>query len=370
MCLNVHSLDFSDDSVSTTTGRPSAWTIRYSAPEVLESEPRNRASDIFSLGCVLIEMVSGLHGHSLSKVKDHWKGTSNGQSSFARNPEATSSWLKLLPDHPASGRLKPIVDFLPELLVTTRLDRPSAEKVVDRLRNLSLLLPEAPHLVNTCCGPPSGWIDNLHPERVGGSGLPRSRDPKLWSDLRSYFDAVADNGMTYIVLDQRCKQVAAKHECYSCTWHNPYHAWRLPYIANESAIKDTCDMLFFKSDKTRLRLDPSQVQNVTSIMLDLDHVLPQVLEAYTSWQVIFTALSAKVLIPDIQRPQPALFTKLSDVWRTRTIQISMVGHGRYPDDDRYFRYVFYVLAFKIFEEGYMPSQLGASFVDLTRTSSN
>ena len=58
LVLSIHSLDFSDDSVSTTTGRPSAWTIRYSAPEVLDSEPRNRASDIFSLGCVLVEMVS------------------------------------------------------------------------------------------------------------------------------------------------------------------------------------------------------------------------------------------------------------------------------------------------------------------------
>ncbi|KAF2027428.1 kinase-like protein, partial [Setomelanomma holmii] len=53
------SLDFSDDSISTTTELPSAWTIRYSAPEVLNFEPRNRATDNFSLGCVLNEMISG-----------------------------------------------------------------------------------------------------------------------------------------------------------------------------------------------------------------------------------------------------------------------------------------------------------------------
>jgi serine/threonine protein kinase len=146
--LTVHSLDFSDDSVSTTTGRPSAWTIRYSAPEVLNSEPRNRASDIFSLGCVLIEMVSGLYGHGLSEVKDYWKRTSNGQCSFARNPEATSLWLASLSDHPASGRLKAVVDFLPTLLVTKRLDRPSAQTVVDRLRDLSLLFL-APFVLST-----------------------------------------------------------------------------------------------------------------------------------------------------------------------------------------------------------------------------
>ncbi|KAH7083945.1 kinase-like domain-containing protein, partial [Paraphoma chrysanthemicola] len=79
------SLDFSDDCVSTTTGRPSAWTIRYSAPEVLNFAPRNRATDIFSLGCVLVEMISGLHGQSLATVKAFWKHTGNGQSSFAHN---------------------------------------------------------------------------------------------------------------------------------------------------------------------------------------------------------------------------------------------------------------------------------------------
>jgi serine/threonine protein kinase len=82
------SLDFSDDSMSTTTGRPSAWTIRYSTPEVLDFEPRNRSTDIFSLGCVLLEMVSGIYGTSLSQLKSHWIRTGNGQSSVARNPGA------------------------------------------------------------------------------------------------------------------------------------------------------------------------------------------------------------------------------------------------------------------------------------------
>lgn len=156
----VRSLDFSDDSISTTTGRPSAWTIRYSAPEVLDSEPRNRASDIFSLGCVLVEMISGLYGRSLSVVKDHWNITGNGQSSFARNSEATSSWFALLSDHPDNGRLKSVVEFLPDLLVTKRLDRPSARTVLGRLHNLSLVLPDAPHLSNLCCGPPPALMGN------------------------------------------------------------------------------------------------------------------------------------------------------------------------------------------------------------------
>jgi len=162
MVLTVDSLDFSDDSISTTTGRPSAWTIRYSAPEALDSEPRNRASDVFSLGCVLVEMVSGLYGHSLSEVKAYWKKTGNGQSSFARNPEATFSWLALLSDHPDSRRLKPIVDYVPELLLVRRLDRPSAQTVVDKLHRLTFAFTDPAHLVNTCCGPQfEAYVDSL-----------------------------------------------------------------------------------------------------------------------------------------------------------------------------------------------------------------
>jgi len=157
MALTVHSLDFSDDSVSTTTGRPSAWTIRYSAPEVLDSEPRNRASDIFSLGCVLLEMVSGIYGHNLSDVKDYWKKTSNGQSSFARNPEATSSWIDLLSEQePESDRLEQILLLLPSLLRMKRLERPSAPGVVNVLNNMSIVHPDALRLRNTCCRPPPG----------------------------------------------------------------------------------------------------------------------------------------------------------------------------------------------------------------------
>lgn len=355
--LTVYSLDFSDDSISTTTGRPSAWTIRYSAPEVLDSKPRNRASDIFSLGCVLIEMVSGLYGHRLSIAKEHWKRTSNGQSSFARNPEATSSWLALLSDHPISGRLKPIVDFLPTLLATDRLDRPSAQAVVDRLRNLSLLLPDPSHLVNICCGPPPGWIGNLHPERIGGSGLRRMRDLPFWSDIKSYFDTVAGNGMTHVVLDQRYSQVVAKHRYYArkSGLTEPH-----PYITNVSAIEDACAMLVVNSDKTRSMLDQPR-----SRPLDTASVMRQILQTYTSCQVLFTALRTKVRIPNAEGFNAPKHARVSSTWQTRTIQISIVGHGRCRDDDRYFSSVFYVLAFKMFDEGYEPSKLGALLVDMS-----
>ena len=55
-----YSLDSSPLSQSATEGRPSFVTRRYCAPEVLEHERRDSSSDVWSLGCVLIEVLSAL----------------------------------------------------------------------------------------------------------------------------------------------------------------------------------------------------------------------------------------------------------------------------------------------------------------------
>lgn len=53
------SLDFSNGR-ATSEGRPSIWTRRYAPPGVLEYESRDPNADVFSLGCVFIEMFCAL----------------------------------------------------------------------------------------------------------------------------------------------------------------------------------------------------------------------------------------------------------------------------------------------------------------------
>jgi serine/threonine protein kinase len=54
------SFDSSSFPRSTTEGVPSFLTKRYSSPELLMHEPRNSKSDVFSLGCVFIEILAAL----------------------------------------------------------------------------------------------------------------------------------------------------------------------------------------------------------------------------------------------------------------------------------------------------------------------
>jgi serine/threonine protein kinase len=153
------SLNFSDDSMSTTTGRPSAWTIRYSAPEVLNFEPRNRATDIWSLGCILLEMMFGFYGTSLRDLKERWKSTGNGQCSFARNKDAVEARFQELlvqpPDlYVGALKVKHLSVLIRMMLRKDRLRRPSAQQIVDRLSDISVLESESPEqFTATCQGP-------------------------------------------------------------------------------------------------------------------------------------------------------------------------------------------------------------------------
>jgi serine/threonine protein kinase len=56
-----YSFDSNGFSRSTTEGRPDYFTRRYSAPEVLKHDQRNSKSDVYSLGCVFLDMLSTLY---------------------------------------------------------------------------------------------------------------------------------------------------------------------------------------------------------------------------------------------------------------------------------------------------------------------
>lgn len=50
-------LDWTELGHDTTTGKPEAYTNAYVAPEVTVAKPRNVSADIWSLGCVFLDML-------------------------------------------------------------------------------------------------------------------------------------------------------------------------------------------------------------------------------------------------------------------------------------------------------------------------
>ncbi|KAH0558969.1 hypothetical protein GP486_004413 [Trichoglossum hirsutum] len=81
-----------------TTGYPRRRTDMYCAPEVSNGEPRGRKADVFSLGCVFVEMLTLFCSRSLDEFAA-WRGT-KGFQAYHLNVDRVLRWLFYL--RPAS----------------------------------------------------------------------------------------------------------------------------------------------------------------------------------------------------------------------------------------------------------------------------
>jgi serine/threonine protein kinase len=112
-----------------TDGRTS-FTKRYAAPEVVRQEHRGLSADIFSLGCVFIELYSAL---SISRERGMRLQTcltanARGDTSYQANIDAIqailSNWVEYDGDY---GR---VVSLIIEMLKHNPAERPTAERLV------------------------------------------------------------------------------------------------------------------------------------------------------------------------------------------------------------------------------------------------
>ncbi|KAH7093401.1 hypothetical protein FB567DRAFT_173736 [Paraphoma chrysanthemicola] len=87
------SLDWSEIGASTTTG-PSSKTLRYCAPEVAANQSRNSGSDLWSLGCVFLEIWTTLCGTSVADLLQYLSENGSKSTCYYANVEAILSWIQ------------------------------------------------------------------------------------------------------------------------------------------------------------------------------------------------------------------------------------------------------------------------------------
>lgn len=121
------STDFSADNVSVTD----TWggTPKYFAPEVAAFKPSGRAADVFSLGCIFLEMMCVHYGTSLGRLQSL---RPDQDRSFQANLGKLSQWLKLIDLSPSDG----FGSLVAEMLEASSENRPSAPDVLARLYKL------------------------------------------------------------------------------------------------------------------------------------------------------------------------------------------------------------------------------------------
>lgn len=138
--------DWSDKTRSTTQGVILEFSLPYAAPEVLKFEARNTASDMWSLGCVFLDMLTVLNGESLEAKKVFFENSGNGTSN-PTNQEAYKEWMKQLK---SSTDTKPL-EWIRGLLRPDPKARVSAHVLMQQI----LECDDQVQYYGNCCDPDS-----------------------------------------------------------------------------------------------------------------------------------------------------------------------------------------------------------------------
>jgi hypothetical protein len=129
------SFDFTDAEGSTTVSMVNGMTLRYCAPEVAMYEPRNKSSDIWSLGVVFFEMTVVLKGRTVEYMYQFLMEHGSRQAYIRTNPTAL---LELIAELRGTDHRADIIAlvWVQEMLLTQQL-RPTAASLVASITSTS-----------------------------------------------------------------------------------------------------------------------------------------------------------------------------------------------------------------------------------------
>lgn len=116
---------------STTSGE-TRGTLRYAAPEVVLQNRANSSSDIWSLGCVFLEMATVLKGRWIHQLQDHFKSQADN-ANFYNNEHGIAEWISILEGLSDVGNAP--FPWISKMLQRDRKLRPRAAEVVELIRN-------------------------------------------------------------------------------------------------------------------------------------------------------------------------------------------------------------------------------------------
>ncbi|KAH7411569.1 hypothetical protein DE146DRAFT_640763 [Phaeosphaeria sp. MPI-PUGE-AT-0046c] len=165
-----------------------SFTRRYAAPEVLLQKPNNSASDIWSLGCVFLEMGTILDGVTNGSLKNHlydadaYDGRTS--STFAGGAEILDSWIVRLDIKGHTGTGPPFT-WVRDMLKQDHTDRPTAASLFDRIVRNSRKMGTS--FCGSCCMEDLKPMEDDYEEHEGDhfvdqvvEGESRLREADMW----------------------------------------------------------------------------------------------------------------------------------------------------------------------------------------------
>lgn len=129
----------SRDFLDTTTG-PTTATQRYCSPEVANHEGRNASTDVWSLGCVFLEIQSALQTKDLLWVKAYYETHGTGSTHYHANPKATFELLGELRSTTVDGYQALPLLWIENMLTVDRRARSTAAEVMNQITSADSLV--------------------------------------------------------------------------------------------------------------------------------------------------------------------------------------------------------------------------------------
>lgn len=144
------STDFSLLSQSVTLNGERG-TPKYFAPEVAQYEPNGRPADIFSLGCVFLEIIGLCNGYSLSFMRSL---RPNKDLSFQANLQTILDWFNFSGTATSTAMDQQLMAVVREMIAPAPQTRPTADDIERRLKLIDALEPNhSMPLWGECCKP-------------------------------------------------------------------------------------------------------------------------------------------------------------------------------------------------------------------------
>jgi len=134
------SRDTADASSSITDGNERG-TYKYCAPEVARFEPRGRAADVYSLGCVFLEINTVHCQLSLAALEEF--RINNNDRSYQNSPQKLREWmskLRQISTNNLAGGFFNIVDIIDKMVSPVPSDRPDIGTICSSLYLLGSLV--------------------------------------------------------------------------------------------------------------------------------------------------------------------------------------------------------------------------------------
>lgn len=129
--------NWSDDDRGTSSGSiHEAFTERYCAPEVYGRKRRNESSDIWSLGCIFLEMSTVLSDLTVRQMREFFQSNGNGRHFIRENQPAYEAWYELIVKQATIPSDVQVIELGKRLCHQIPLERPTAAEIASEIVDL------------------------------------------------------------------------------------------------------------------------------------------------------------------------------------------------------------------------------------------